>query len=463
MTTSSGVVPGSFRDPSGFIFWKDGTLYRRVSATYRGNYDHLVQSGLYDSLVDAGLLVAHEEVPTEDDGADSIYKVLRPDVIPFISYPYEWSFSQLKDAALATLEIERRALDFGMSLKDASAYNVQFTKGKPILIDTLSFERYHEGQTWPAYRQFCQHFLAPLALMSRTDVRLSQLLRVYVDGIPLDLASSLLPLRTRLSFSLLTHVHLHARSQRHFAGKTVDTRGRGVSRLGLLGLVGNLESTVKKLRWRPGGTAWAEYYEDVSYSEQALDQKKRIVAGFLDQTSPETVWDLGANTGLFSRIASAKGMLTISFDMDPSAVEENYLECVKAGETNLLPLLIDLTNPSPNVGWENQERMSIVERGPAEMVLALGLIHHLAISNNLPFARMASFFSKICHWLVLEFVAKTDSQVRRLLRTREDIFQDYTEQSFLDAFEEHFSVEGSVGIDGMERTVYLLRRRIENA
>ena len=235
-----------------------------------------------------------------------------------------------------------------------------------------------------------------------------------------------------------------------------------MSRLGFVGLVDNLKSSVGKLKWRLEGTAWAEYYEDASYSEQALEQKKRIVAEFLRETSPETVWDLGANIGLFSRIASRRGMRTISFDIDPAAVERNYLECVEKGETNTLPLILDLTNPSPNVGWENQERMSILERGPADTVLALALVHHLAIGNNLPLVKVAAFFSKICHSLIVEFVAKTDSQVQRLLETREDIFQDYTEQSFLDAFDEYFAVEGSVGIDGMDRTIYLMRQRRTN-
>lgn len=460
MRPNNGVVPSSFRDPSGFLFWKDGSLYREVSVAYRAHYDHLMQSGFYDSLVDAGLLVAHEEVPGEYGTTDSVYKVLRPDVIPFVSYPYEWCFSQLKDAALATLEIQKRALDSGMILKDASAYNIQFVKGKPILVDTLSFEKHREGQTWVGYRQFCQHFLAPLALMSYTDIRLNQLLRVYIDGVPLDLASSLLPFRTYLSFSLLSHIHLHARSQKYFAGKRVDRGKRGMSRVGFLGLVDNLESSVRRLKWRPKGTAWAEYYEEESsYSEGALEQKKRVVGEFLDETRPKTVWDLGANTGLFSRVAGARGIQTISFDIDPAAVEMNYLDCVEEGDTNILPLLLDLTNPSPNVGWENRERMSILERGPADTALALALIHHLAIGNNLPFGRVAAFFSRICDSLVIEFVAKSDSQVQRLLQSREDIFEDYTQQAFVEAFSEAFSVQRVVDIEGMDRTLYLMRRR----
>lgn len=458
MTTSKGTLPSSFRDPSGFLFFQDGSVYRQVNTIYKENYDHLMDSGLYESLVDSGMLVAHDEVGTDYARTDDAYKILKPELIPFISYPYEWCFSQLKDAALATLEIQKTALDSDMTLKDATAYNIQFRKGKPVLIDTLSFDEYREGQTWVAYRQFCQHFLAPLALMSHRDIRLNQLFRIYIDGVPLDLASSLLPLRTRLTFSLLSHIHLHARSQKHFADKTVDMTRRGMSRVSFLGLIDNLESTVKKLKWRPRGTEWAGYYEDATYSEDALHQKKQLVAEFIDELDPEIVWDLGANRGLFSRIASDKGIQTISFDIDPACVEQNYLECVDKGESNILPLLLDLTNPSPDIGWQNQERVSLIERGPADMVLALALIHHLAISNNLPFGKIADFLDRICSSLVIEFVPKSDPQVQRLLSTREDIFPNYTRQAFENEFGEYFTIQSSAKIRDSERTLYLMTR-----
>lgn len=459
MIASRGTVAGSFRDPSGFLFLKDGGLYRQVDNAYKAHYDHLMESGLYEALVASGLLVRHEEVSTDCALTDSAYKVLKPELIQFISYPYEWCFSQLKDAALTTLAIQQRAFDFGMTLKDASSYNIQFVDGRPVLVDTLSFEQYQEGQAWVPYRQFCQHFLAPLALICYTDIRLNQLSRIHIDGIPLDLASALLPRRTWVTFSLLTHIHLHARSQRHYADKSIDTSARQVGRRGFLGIVDSLESAVKRLSWRAGGTEWAGYYEDTSYSPDALRQKKEAVARFLDEISPRMVWDLGANTGLFSRIASDRGVPTISFDIDPAAVESNYLECVEKGESNILPLLLDLTNPSPSIGWENRERMSLLERGPADAVLALALIHHLAIGNNLPLGRVASFFSKICDSLIIEFVPKTDSQVQRLLATREDIFADYTRQAFLSAFGDYFTVEKTVDIERMERTLYLMRKR----
>jgi len=459
MITSNGSIPSSFRDPSGFLFFQDGSLYRQVNIIYKENYDHLVDSGLYQTLVDSGLLVSHDEVSTDYARTYDAFKILKPELIPFISYPYEWCFSQLKDAALATLEIQKRALDFGMTLKDSSAYNIQFMKGKPVLIDTLSFDRYREGQTWVAYRQFCQHFLAPLALMSYRDIRLNQLFRVYMDGVPLDLASSLLPFRTRFMFSLLSHLHLHARSQKHFADKTVDMSDRRMGRLSFLGLIDNLESTVKKLKRRPQGTEWTNYYEDTTYSGDALHQKKQLVAEFVDKLSPKIVWDLGANTGLFSRIASDKGIQTISFDIDPACVEKNYLECVEKRETNILPLLLDLTNPSPDIGWQNQERISLLQRGPADTALFLALIHHLAISNNLPFSKVADFLYNICNSLVIEFVPKSDPQVQKLLSTREDIFPNYTQQAFENEFGEYFTVQKSAKIVDSERTLYVMTRR----
>ncbi len=452
-------VPSSFRDPSGFLFYQDGSIYRQVNITYKENYDHLMNSGLYETLVNEELLIPHEEIDIEGAKSDKAYKVIKPELIPFISYPYEWSFSQLKNAALTTLKIQKKSLDFGMSLKDCSAYNIQFKKGKLIFVDTLSFEKYREGQLWVAYRQFCQHFLAPIALMSYKDIRLNQLFRIYIDGIPLDLASTLLAFRTRFTFSLASHIHLHAKSQKYFANKTTNTSGCKMSHLSFLGLIDNLESVVKKLKWQTKGSEWADYYENINYSSDALQHKKQIVAEFLDKIKPSVVWDLGANVGIFSRIASDKGIETISFDIDPAAVEKNYLKCVKKGEINILPLLLDLTNPSPSIGWENQERMSLLERGPVDAVLALALIHHLAISNNIPLNKIANFLRKIANWLIIEFVPKTDSQVQRLLLTREDIFSDYTQQVFESKFGEYFTIQTSVRTKDSERTLYLMRRK----
>lgn len=212
-----GIVPSSFRDPSGFVFFKEGVCYRQVNRSCKENYDCLIDSGLYKKLTDAELLIPHEEADAQLAWSVDAHKILKPEPIPFISYPYEWSFSQLKDAALATLEIQKAALDYGMSLKDASAYNIQFYKGKPVFIDTLSFEKSRDGKPWAAYQQFCRFFVAPLALMARVDIRMNQLLRIHMEGVPLDLASSSLPWRTRFNPALLMHIHLHANYQKQYS------------------------------------------------------------------------------------------------------------------------------------------------------------------------------------------------------------------------------------------------------
>lgn len=450
----------SFRDPSGFLFYREGQMRRQINKVYKENYEQLMNGGLYRALLDEKLLLAHEEIDIKGALTQEAYKVIKPEALAFISYPYEWCFSQLKEAALTTLRIQKRALDFGMSLKDCSAYNIQFKAGRPVLIDTLSFERYREGRPWAAYRQFCQHFLAPLALICYTDIRLSQLLRIYIDGVPLDLAGELLPLSSRFKFSLFSHIHLQARAQKHFADKSINKDAHKMNRLGFAGLVDNLESAVKKLKWQPKVTEWSDYYTDTNYSAQAIQHKKQLVSEFLGQIKPKSLWDAGANVGLFSRIAADKGIETVSFDIDPACVEKNYLDCLKEGRTNILPLLCDLTNPSPAIGWENQERFSLIERAGADALMALALVHHLAISNNLPFNRIAQFFSRMCNWLLIEFIPKDDSQIRRMLSTREDIFGNYRQEVFEAEFKKYFAIQAAQGIRDSRRTLYLMRSKI---
>jgi hypothetical protein len=459
---SSSRSGASFRDPSGFLFVRGGILYRQINHPYRATFDRLLESGLYAELSGQGLLIPHEpaEVPPEEGETGSL--VIRPEPVPFISYPYECSFSQLQDAALTTLEIQRRALPYGFSLKDASAYNIQFHRGRPLLIDTLSFELHRQGEPWVAYRQFCQHFLAPLALMSRRDIRLGQLLRLYIDGIPLDLAARLLPRRSRLSPGLLTHIHLHAASQRRFAGAEVrppSAGGRRISRTGFLGLMDSLRRTVAGMRWEPGRTDWAEYDRMHNYSATAQAEKRRLVGEYLDQARPGSLWDLGANTGELSRLASARGIPTVAFDVDPSAVEVNYRAVRRDGEQKLLPLLMDLTNPSPAQGWRHAERQALVERGPAGAVMALALVHHLAIGNNVPLPQLAAFFGAMGRWLIIEFVPKSDSQVRRMMASREDIFSDYHAEGFEAAMGRTFELRRSEPIADSARTLYLWETR----
>jgi len=449
--------PASFRDPDGHIFSEGGVFYRQVNPSYRATYDRLVQSGLFAKLWAEGLLLEHEEVdPKPGSGA---YRVLRPRQLATITYPYEWCFSQLKDAALLTLRIQRLSIAAGFSLKDASAYNIQMHEGRPVFIDTLSFEPLAEGKPWAAYRQFCQHFLAPLALMAKIDARLSLLFREFIDGVPLDLASRLLPTRTRLNLGLLLHVHLHAKAQRRFVNREKKVAAKPISKQGLLGILSNLESTVRGLEWKPSGTEWGDYYGITNYAAEARDDKVQAVDAFIAESGATSVWDLGANDGTYSRLAVARGLPTVAWDIDPVAVEKDYRR-MRVEKTKLLvPALVDLTNPSPAIGWNLEERMSLLDRPRPDLALALALIHHLAIGNNVPLERCAAFFARIAPQLIIEWVPKEDSKVQELLQNREDVFADYATGNFEEAFGRYFSIMGCSGIRGSTRSLFRMVRR----
>jgi hypothetical protein len=450
------AVEGSFRDPSGFVYTRDGTFYRQVNHSFRQPFEAFLGSGLYDELVREGLLVPHEQVGLELSATNDAYAVIRPERVAFISYPYEWSFGQLQDAALLTLEVQERALARGFTLRDSSAYNVQYQSGRPVLIDTLSFEPHAEGRPWDAYKQFCEQFLLPLTLMSTRDVRCGTLLRSYLEGIPLDLGSRLLPRRTWVSPSTVLHIHLHAWAQGRYAGSSVSSvaKGRGMNRQALLTLIKGLKGAVRGLSWRAAGTEWADYTDDNNYSQAASQSKRDLVVSYLRGAGPKMVWDLGANTGEYSRAAREVAPLVVSFDVDPAAVERNYRRVRAQGETGILPLLLDLTNPSPAQGWAGRERLSLEERGPAGAVLALALIHHLAIGHNLPLDRIARYLARLGRVLIIEFVPKSDVQVARLLLSRADIFPNYTKEEFEKAFARHFTIDSAERVKDSERWLY---------
>jgi hypothetical protein len=455
----NNILESSFRDPSGFLFNEDGKLLRQVNDYYHKDYGLLMSSGLYAALVGKNLLVPHTELSGHKGITHDAFKVIEPVRISFISYPYEWSFRQLKDAALTTLEIQKMSLEHGMTLKDSSAYNIQFHLGKPIFIDTLSFEEYQEGKPWEAYKQFCQHFLAPLALMSYTDIRLNQLLKLYMDGLPLDLTSKLLPWKTKLNFSMLMHLHLHAKSQKKYEHKGTAARSIKITRANQLALLQSLMATVKNLKFPGQKTEWGDYYTFTNYTDRSFANKKEVISGFLDKINPQTVWDLGANTGEFTQIASQRGAKCVAFDIDPLAVDANYKAVKKHGITNILPLVLDLTNPSPSIGWNNEERMGFKERPHPDVVFSLALIHHLAISNNLPLSKIGKFLSELCEDLIIEFVPKQDSQVKKLLESRKDIFPDYNEDGFEKAFSVFFDIMAKEKVGDSERSLYWMKRK----
>jgi len=457
------VDPASFRDPSGFVFRRDGVLYRQVQAFGAADWAAFTSTGLYGRLAADRLIVEHHEASVELAALPDAVAVIRPRVIETISHPYEWSFSQLKEAALLTLELQSRALDVGMRLKDASAYNVQLDAGRPILIDSLSFELAAPTEPWPAYRQFCEHFLAPLALIAHRDPRCGLMLREFIDGIPLDLAARLLPGRTRFNLGISAHIHLHAGAQRRAANEpppAADTgkRERRISETGQRALLDSLRRTVEGLRWQPS-SHWSEYASTTSYSDAATSSKGEIVREMLVTVGGRTAWDVGADTGVYSAIAADAGYNVIAWDQDAASVDAHWRRVRGDGKPAILPLILDLANPSPAIGWALEERASFLERGEPDVILALALVHHLAIGNNVPLPGVARLFARMAPHAIVEFVPKEDPMTRRLLAARRDIFERYTVDGFREAFGGPFRIVREAPVTDSPRTLFLLERR----
>lgn len=454
----TGVTdPGSFRDPAGFVFRRDGVLYRQVNKSYAPTFDRLEKTGFLGKLQSEGLLVGHEQLGVETGSTADALTVLRPDVVPFISYPYEWCFGELRDAALLTLDLQRRALDAGFVLRDASAYNVQFVGGYPVFIDSLSFGIYSEGQPWQAYGQFCEHFLAPLALMAEHDARLATIQRSFADGIPLEIASRLLGMKTWLRPGLMLHVHAHAKSRKRFANEAGKQRDRTLSLAALRRLIEHLCQTIEGIRLDPTGTTWAEYETEHNYTADAATEKREAVRAMLARLQPETVWDLGANTGVFSAVAP-DGARVIAIDGDHAAVERHYRR-VRQQNSLILPLVMDLSNPSPARGWAHAERKSLAERGPADAVLALALIHHLVLGGGVPLGSVAQWLSGLTRFAIVEFVPPDDEQVLRLIAGRTEATHPYSEPDFRRAFDRYFSLLETRALTNSGRALFLFEKR----
>jgi hypothetical protein len=459
---AGGRHPASYRDPAGFVFWRDGQLLRQVNRRFAGQWDAFRASDLLEGLTRERRLLEFEAV---DLGLaaqpEQAHAILRPARIHFISYPYEWTFGQLRDAALTTLDIQAAAIASGFSLRDAPAWNIQFHDGRPIHIDHLSFGPFEPTSPWPAYHQFCRHFLAPLALMSYRDVRLGGLATRFSDGIPLDLASTLLPRSSWMRPGMAAHLHLHSRAERSASAEAgAPTRG-SMTRLKHEALVESLRRTIAGLRWEPRSSPWTRYEPTTSYTPDAAGAKERIVAELLDDMPSGSIWDLGANTGRFSRMAAEKGHRVVAMEADHGAAEILYRRVRDDRETRIMPLVIDLTNPSPAAGWASEERLSLTQRGPADVVLVLGLVHHLLIAGNVSLERLVAYLGDIGRRIIVEFIGPDDARAAALLRGREgDPPPPYDLRSFRDAIGARFSILGERPVAGSSRIIIDAQRRV---
>jgi len=452
-------LASSFRDPSGFVFQKDGITYRQVNKCFRQDFDHFIGSGCYDHLVKNGWLIPHEEVKENLSGHDNWYKTLNPREIPFISYPYEWCFDMLKDGALLTLELVKESIPFGMILKDSTPFNVQWLSGKPVFIDTLSFERYDPSEPWIAYRQFCENFLSPLLLMHYTKQPLQLMLQAYPEGLPLSITRSLLPWRSKFSFHTYLHIHLHERLASKNIRKVMDQPGN-FSEKKLLRLIDSLQSLIKSLQWKGRPTTWTNYYDEAGQRGDYVAQKKEIIRNWIaEMPKLQTAIDLGANEGEFSYVLAEREISTIAADLDHQAINRLYRKLKKENKEDILPLVIDITNPSPAVGLNSTERISFIDRTKVDLGLALALIHHLAIGRNIPFERIAELFKKIADYLIIEFIPKQDEKVQFMLKQKKDIYSNYLEENFVRAFEKYFFIQKRQEPGGSGRTLFQMKRR----
>jgi hypothetical protein len=457
MSSSFHQNVSSYRDPSGFVFYKNGTLYRQVSNGFKTDFDKFVDSGLYKHLVEKNLLIPHKVIYENLTDSTNCYLTLQPEVVPFISYPYEWCFDMWKDAALLTLEAAKEAIQFGLMLKDASAYNIQLHQGTMIFIDTLSFVKYDEQKPWIAYRQFCEHFFAPLALMHYLKEPLQNLFIAYPDGLPLGMTSKMLPFKSK--WNLHSYLHLHLQNSIAKKNKTKDEANKLFSKQKMKNLLQSLEDGISSFSFSQSSTVWSDYYEEASQRGSYLSSKKQIISDWLSKMAIKTVFDAGANEGEFSELAADFATLVISTDSDHGAITSLYQKIRRKRRSTIFPFIIDLVTPSPAIGLNNKERSSFLERINADLTLALALIHHLALGRNIPFDKIAEMFSFTGKYLIIEFVPKEDEMVKLIVRHRKELLEFYSEEKFLASFQRFFIILQKQEISNSGRTLYLMQKQ----
>ncbi|MBI1885568.1 MAG: class I SAM-dependent methyltransferase [Chloroflexi bacterium] len=454
--------PGSFRDPASGVLLGPNQVYRFFTSGHVADFEALVETGLLDSLVASGAVI--ETKALDIDEAPEPYRavpgtglVVEHPRVPFISYAYEWPFEMLKAAAIRSLEILQLALQKDLILKDATPYNVQFIGTNPLLIDVGSFERYQKGAPWMGYTQFCRTFLNPLLLQSITGIPFQMWMRSSLEGIDPVHLNSILPLRHKLRKNVFMDVVLQAwLSRRYSSGnKTAPSlQGRAIPKGVITGLVNRLKKSVTGLKRRAKARSpWLNYEEQCHYEPEALEHKDRFVGAALAQAKPEVVWDLGCNVGRYSITASRHAGYVVAIDSDEAAVGALY-ERIKDQHTNILPLVLDFLNPSPSQGWAQEERRGLGDRGAANFVLCLALVHHLAIGGNVPLNRIVEWLSTFAEAGVVEFVPKSDPMVQALLRTRQDVFGGYTQAAFEEALRERFKIIEAPALPRSERVLY---------
>ena len=458
METTKNQHSSSFRDPSGYVFVESGLFKRVINPIYFEQYSALVNSGFFNKLFQNKLLIEHEELSKDESRI-----VIQPEQIPFITYPYEWSFNQYKEAALLTLKIQKYAVEHNFSLKDASAFNIVFHNGKAIFIDTLSFDFYKENEPWRAYKQFIEHFLAPLLLSHYHGAQSIKLMSNFIDGIPIKMLSSMLPFKTKLNPFLYSNAHLLAKFENRYKE---DYSGRQktlkLSKKGQLDIIKSLYSFIKKLSLKEN-TEWGNYYTKTNYSDDAFNLKSEIIDVWIDKLSVKTLIDIGGNDGTFVRRIKHKFEQALVCDIDNKSIDHCHAKIRTNKEVNILPFVLDVLSPSAPIGFNNLERQSFLDRIQSfapDVTLALALIHHMSLSGNITFSMSAKFFASFSKYLIIEFPKRSDSWVECLLNAKgpfKNHFDFYNINEFEEAYSKHFDLIEKTPIGHSERIMYLFK------
>ncbi|MGH8719128.1 MAG: class I SAM-dependent methyltransferase [Burkholderiales bacterium] len=459
----AALEAASFRDPSGHVFHLDNRIYRTVTAQAADDF-HFVRDWLRE-LETSGAIVASTEVDPAvlGDAGAGVVHVLEHPKLPFISWPYEWSFPLLKSAALFHLDLQLKSLERGVTLSDASAYNIQFHGVTPIFIDTLSFRRYREGEFWTGHRQFCEQFVNPLLLRAFLGIPHNAWYRGALEGISGHELSRLLPLQRKLSWNVLTHVLLPQKLQARALGdgEVGKLKDRKLPKSALVNLLTQLKAWIAKLTPADHDkTLWGDYETESqsTYSDDNHAAKRQFIGEFARRCRPTLAWDLGCNTGDYSEaLIEAGAKHVIGFDFDQGALEKAYHRAA-AKKLDFLPLFLDAANPSPSQGWLPGERKGLADRAQADAVVALAFAHHLAIARNVPLEGVIGWLTSLAPSGVIEFVPKSDPTIQRMLALREDIFSEYTEDNFRLALSARARIVGEQVVSASGRRLFCYER-----
>ena len=457
---------GSFRDRDGRIYYVDNRVIRGISASAAENFETLQATGFYKKFLDRGQLVGstlldHDAVPLPASVKQEWSGFLEHDRVPVISYPYEWTFSMLQDAALLQLDLVESAIREDMSLKDCTPYNVQFVQGHPVFIDIPSFETLQAGSPWTGYRQFCEMFLFPLMLQAYKGVNFQPMMRARIDGIDVQTMSRLFGRGDRFRAGVLTHVWLQAKLDRRYGSTRKNVRSElktaGFNKEMILANVRKLRKLVSRLSWDGEGSEWGSYDEFHNYSEADHRSKEDFIRKCVTDGGARFVCDFGCNTGQFSKIAAESADMVLAMDLDHFAVERLYRELKESGQTRILPLVQNIADPSPDWGWRNRERLELGKRARPDMSLCLALLHHLVISANIPMQEFIGWLAGLSDQLIIEYVSRSDDKVQALLRNKDDKYSDYSRESLEASLESHYEIVERKPLESGNRYLYWCR------